>query len=89
LTIRKGVAIHRIWLLNPRPLEMTVIPIIMRISALNANPRRPSVGERRRLSFNTSVPVIVISDKRRVFGGGVIGWREHFAGTRYELVERR
>ena len=88
LTIGNGSPIHSIWLLNPGPLKVPIIPIIVSISVLNADPRRPSVGERRRLSFNTPV-VTVISDKRGVLSGLVIGGREHFAGTRYELVERR
>ena len=84
------VAVHRIGLLDPRPLEMTVvtvIPVIVRISALNADPRRPSVSERRRLCLNSPVPVIVISNQRRVISRLVIGLREHFGGTGYELVE--
>lgn len=68
---------------------MSVIPVTMRVDALNANSRRPGVSERRRLSFNTPVLVIVISDGRGVFDGLVIGAREHFAGTRYKFVERR
>ena len=88
LTIRIRGAGHEVRLLNPRPLEMTTIPIIMRICALNANSGRPGVGERGRLSFG-AVPMIVISDKRRVLGRLVIGRREHFASTRHELIERR
>jgi len=76
-------------LLDPRTLEMSIIAIIVRISVLDADPGRPSVGERRRLSFNASVPVIMVSDEGRVVSGLVIGGREHFSGTGHELVEWR
>jgi hypothetical protein len=89
LNVRKRGPIHRIGLLNPRLLDMTAIPIIVHIGARNADPRRPGVGERRRLSFNTPVLMIMINDERRAFSGLVIGRRKHFPGTRYEFVERR
>lgn len=68
---------------------MAAIPVIMRIIALNANSGRPGVSERRRLRFDTAVPVIVVNDDRGVFSGLVIGGREHLSGTRYKFVERR
>ena len=76
-------------MLNPRPLEMSVIPVIVCVNTLHADPRRSSIGERRRLSLNTSIPVIVINNERGVVGNLVIGRREHFVGTRYKLVEWR
>ena len=82
MTIREGGAIHGTGLLNPIPL---VVPVI--VSVLDTDPRRPSVGERRGLSFNASIPVIVLSDSRGVVRGLVVRGREHLASTRYKLVE--
>lgn len=75
-------------MLNPGPLVMTVIPVIMRVSTLNADSRRSGVRERGRLSFD-AVLLIVIDGQRRVFSHLMIRGREHFAGTGNELVERR
>jgi hypothetical protein len=74
-------------LLDPGPLVMAVIPVIMRVSTLNADSRRSGVRERGRLSFD-AVLLIVIGSQRRVLSHLIRG-REHFAGTRYEFVERR
>jgi hypothetical protein len=88
LTIRIRGATDGVKLLNPRPLEMTFIPVIMRVRILNSNPGRSGISEWRRLSFNV-IPLIVIRDEGGVFSGLMIGGREHFVGTRDELVERR
>jgi hypothetical protein len=85
LTVRIGNPTDRVRLLDPTTLEMTLKPVI--IGILNPDPGRPGVGERRGLGINT-VPLIMISDEGRVFSGLVIGRRQHFAGTRNELVER-
>jgi len=53
-------------------LELTVIPVIKRITALNAHPWRSSIGKRRGLGFDTLIPVIVISDRRGVISSLVI-----------------
>jgi len=45
---------------------MAVISVIVCIGARSADPRRSCVGERRGLSFNTSVLVIAISDEESV-----------------------
>jgi len=67
---------------------MTIIPVIVCIGTRSADPRRSCVSERRGLSFNTSVLVIVISDEGRAFSGPVIRGSAHFPGTRYKFVER-
>lgn len=88
LTIRIRSAAHSISLLNPRPLEMTIIPVIIPVSVLESDTRRTGVGERSGLRFS-SVPVIMISDERRVFGCLMIGGWKRFPGSRHELVEGR
>lgn len=66
---------------------MSVVPVIMCVDVLNTDPRRPSVGKRRGLGFNASIPVIMINDKRGVVSGLMTGRREHFVGTRHKFVE--
>ena len=68
---------------------MPAIPVIICIRVLNADPRRPSVSKRRRLGFDAPVPMVMISDERRLFSGLVVGGREHLGSTRYKFVERR
>ena len=53
---------YRIWLLNPGPLELTAISIIVHVSAPNTDTREPSVSKRRRPNFET-LPVIMIRAK--------------------------
>ena len=69
-------ATYRIWLLNPGPLELTAISIIVHVSAPNTDTRQPSVSKRRRPNFET-LPVIMIRAKCLAV------WGEHLAGTKW------
>lgn len=77
----------RVKLLDPSPLRITVVAVFIPIAVLNSDPRRTGISKRGRLGFS-AVPVIMINDEGRAFGGLMIRRREHLVGTRNELVER-
>lgn len=89
MTIRiRSAPTHLVRLLNPRPLKMAVVPIIVGIRTLDTDSGRTGISERGRLSLN-AVPLIVIGDKGRLLKCLMVRGREHLVGNRNELVEGR